>query len=142
MLEPADLERHEQLARAAGSRWAGLRGAGPADQSACGSTRESRSARPARWTAAASPASIGRVSASRSATVLAAANARFVDRDLERLFERHHQLDAFERAEAELVDRRGRRDGPPRREPLQDRRDAATAGVLSAFGLAAVPASA
>ena len=33
----------------------------------------------------------------------------FVDARLERVFERHHQLDALERAETELLDRRVRR---------------------------------
>ena len=32
--------------------------------------------------------------------------ARFVDPRLEPILERHHQLDAFERAEAELLERR------------------------------------
>ena len=38
----------------------------------------------------------------------------FVDRDLQRFLERHHQLDALERAQSELVDRRraGRRMRP------------------------------
>ena len=56
-------------------------------------------------TAAGPAASSGRVSASRSATVLRGAEARLVDGDLERLLERHHQLDAFERAQAERIDR-------------------------------------
>ena len=50
------------------------------------------------------------VSASRSADGGRGGKFRLVDRDLHRFLERHHQLDAFERAQPELVDRRARRD--------------------------------
>ena len=50
---------------------------------------------------------------------------RLVDRDLERLLERHHQFDPLERAQAKLVDGRLRRDRAPWREPFEDGRDGA-----------------
>ena len=74
--------------------------------------------------------------ASRSATVAAARERPFVHRDLERFFERHHQLDALERAQPQLVDRGRRLDRPAGREAREDGRDS----VASAFGGAATPA--
>ena len=51
----------------------------------------------------------------RSPIVFASASADFIERDLKRFFERHHQLDAIERAQAELVERRLRRELRARR---------------------------
>ena len=67
---------------------------------------------------------------------------RLVDRDLERLFERHHQLDPLERAQPELVDRRRRRDRAARREAREDGLNrASAAGGPAAWRDVCCPAS-
>ena len=97
--------RWRRSGRGAESRSAGWRGAGRA-RAAIGSTTGSRSPR-------LRPPLPGRPRRAAGQRVEVGdgprgAEARLVDGDLERLFERHHQLDAFERAQPERVDRRCR----------------------------------
>ena len=93
-----------------------------ADQRRGGSSSGSRPARRPQ------PASAARSSSAlHVAQRLGCGKPRFVHARLQPVFERHHQLDAFERAEPQLIERRCRRRPPDRRQtsrsaPPPDRR--------------------
>ena len=82
----------------------------------------------------AAPASSGCVSSSRSRDGGRRGEFRFVDGALQRLFERHHQLDSLERTQAQLVERGGRFNGASRCESADHGGHRRTACVVTTRG--------
>ena len=77
-------------------------------------------------------------SRSRSATVVDVRERRFVDRRVQRLFERHHHLDALERAETQLFERRPGLELAAAGVPRDDGRDARARSIPPMAGGAPV----